>query len=263
MDISEAAMAEISRQYTYDDALGEYPGLRFAPSSAAILAQLRATYPLMETIDGAKDDVERLRRLRWWVHTRWDHDGWNEPSANDPLTILREAAAGASFRCVEYSIVLAAVLTAVGLPARTLGLMTADAATREAGAAHMVTEAWLPDRRRWVMADGQCETSLLLSGIPLSGIEAQTAILTRRDEVQIDTAGTYVGREDYLEWIEPYLVFLRAPVEQRFDGRDDIAPPDLMLVPRELPAPTIFQRKWPITGVEITHSLPRFYAEPA
>ena len=44
-------------------------------------------------------------RLLHWVHMRWQHDGLNEPTRRDALTILREARDGKNFRCVEYAIV--------------------------------------------------------------------------------------------------------------------------------------------------------------
>ena len=249
--------------YTYDETPVRSAELRFAPSNEPILRRLLADYPIEQVVTGANDDLERLRRIRSWVHSRWRHDGWNEPSKNDPLTILHEAEAGASFRCVEYSIVLAAVLTAIGIPARPLALMTADAETREYGAAHQVTEAWLPDRAAWVMTDGQFDITPIAAGLPVNAVGLQRALATSPETVEIDTTASHFEHSEYLEWIAPYLVFLSTPVEQRFDGaeKDDVHP-DLMLVPNELEPPTVFQRKWPIKHVVATRSLNAFYAPP-
>lgn len=253
----------MSATYTYNEKLRHSVGLRIASPNEPILRQLLAEYPIEQVIDGAGDDLERVKRARTWVHSRWRHDGWNEPTKSDPLTILREAETGTSFRCVEYTIVLAAALTAIGIPARTLTLMTADTETREYGAAHQVAEAWLPDRAAWVMADGQFDITPLAGDTPLSAIGLQRALATTPNNVEIDTASNYFGRDEYLEWIEPYLVFLSAPLEQRFDGAAKNAErPDLMLVPNELEAPKIFQRKWPIQYVVTTRSSCAFYAPP-
>jgi hypothetical protein len=86
-----------------------------------------------------------------------------------------------------------------------------------------------------------------------------------REAIRLDSVTKFVERDEYFEWIEPYLVFLRVPVVQRFD---DDSPeidgePDLMLVPSELKMPSVFQRKWPITGVVETRSVSVFYTPPS
>lgn len=49
------------------------------------------------------------------------------------------------FRCVEYSIVAAGALNALGIPARTVGLRTKYVETELWSAGHVVAEAYLKD----------------------------------------------------------------------------------------------------------------------
>ncbi|CAA9580427.1 MAG: hypothetical protein AVDCRST_MAG86-2717 [uncultured Truepera sp.] len=92
----------------------------FAPTDAPELHELRERYGLEALVKDSENDLEKVRRLCAWVHLRWQHDGLNEPSSPDPLTILEEAAQGKSFRCVEYGIVVAACTAGLGLPSRVL-----------------------------------------------------------------------------------------------------------------------------------------------
>jgi hypothetical protein len=95
------------------------------------MTRLRSEYHLEQIVQDEKGDYAKLLRLVAWAHRSWKHDGSNEPSKPDPLTILEEAAKGKQFRCVEYSIVLAAAARAVGMPSRVLGLKRQDAETAE------------------------------------------------------------------------------------------------------------------------------------
>src|SRR5690606_22998737 len=94
--------------------------------SNAYLAELREQYPIEKLVKDAKDDQEKALRILHWVHSQWPHNGDNQPSKSDALTILKEAKSGKNFRCVEYGIVSAACLNAIGLKARVLALKTKD-----------------------------------------------------------------------------------------------------------------------------------------
>ena len=89
------------------------PPFRWSHPDTPYLRQLRETHDLETLVADARSDYVKVRALRRWVSERWSHDGRNEPSRNDPLTILEEAAGGDSFRCVKYSIVLSGALTAL------------------------------------------------------------------------------------------------------------------------------------------------------
>jgi Transglutaminase-like superfamily len=127
---------------------------RFDDPNQAKLKQLRDEYRLGDVIAGKKTELDKQIALMTWVHGRWRHDGWNEPSSSDALTILKEAAAGRHFRCVEYSVTLAQVLQAVGFPARRIGLRR-DGVSYGAGKGHVVSEVWNNELGKWILLDGQ------------------------------------------------------------------------------------------------------------
>src|SRR5688572_14288990 len=99
------------------------------PENNTFLKQLRTEYDLDEVIKGAKTDTEKALKIMNWVHNQWKHNGSNQPTKSDALTILQEAKEGKMFRCVEYGIVTASALNAIGLRSRVLALKTKDVET--------------------------------------------------------------------------------------------------------------------------------------
>ncbi|HEY6565393.1 MAG TPA: transglutaminase-like domain-containing protein, partial [Pirellulaceae bacterium] len=143
------------------------------------LTRLRTEFKLDQVVAGRTSDYRRTQAVCHWVRGRWEHNGSNEPRRPDPISILQEATEGRQFRCVEYAIVLSGALSSLGIPARVVGLMTEDAETRTSGAGHVVAEAYLPDRQRWIMCDGQWDVIPLLDGKPLSALGLQEALADR------------------------------------------------------------------------------------
>lgn len=231
-----------------------YP-FRWSDQDDPYLAELRAAYAL-DAAAGAGSDLERARALTAWVHGRWHHDGGNVPARPDPLSILREAERGRSFRCVEYATVLAGALSAVGIPARVLTLMTADVETRPAAAAHAVTEAWLPDRRRWLMLDAQWGTVQVARGEPLNALQLGRVFARSAGR------GGAAPLRPYFAWIAEYLHFLEAPLDARIPVPAGADPRRLMLLPADARPPRVFQGKWALTDVLHTRSETAFYPDP-
>jgi hypothetical protein len=140
------------------------------------MKELRERYRLAEVIAGKNSELEKQLALLAWVHGRWRHDGWNEPSSSDALTILKEAEAGKHFRCVEYSITLAQVLQAMGFPARKIGLRR-DGASYGIGKGHVVTEVWNNELGKWILLDGQNNATWRDGGIVLDAAEVRERYL--------------------------------------------------------------------------------------
>lgn len=134
-------------------------------------AQLRVEYELDDVLSGIDDQFEQVAALAGWVNSRWSHSGTNMPSSLNPLVILEEAEEGASFRCVEYSVVMAGAAQAMDMPARVVGLKTRHAATARSGAGHVVAEVWLDDLGKWVVADPQFGYVFMSDGVPLNAVE--------------------------------------------------------------------------------------------
>lgn len=251
-----AAMLMQVLQFGGDDA-----PLVFMRSSAdePYLTRLRETYKLGDVIAGANDDYDRVRAISRWVRTRWNHNGSNTPQKSDPISILEEAAAGKQFRCVEYAQVLAAALTAVRIPARVLAIATADVETRESGAGHVVAEAWLADRQKWIMVDGQFDVIPTLDGQPLNAVELQRAIASRAKGLGVASlSDTKAGR--YFDWVAPYLYYFHTPLDSRYPSAASRT--ELCLLPVGAKPPTVFQKKWSFGSNAFTHSVALFYAPP-
>ena len=240
------------------------PQFRWSSPDEAYLQKLRDEYDLGAVAAHAVNDYEKVKTVRKWVRNLWAHDGWNQPSQNDPLTILREAAEGRNFRCVEYAIVTCGVLTALGVPARTMSLKTQDVETREVGASHVVLEAYLKSLRKWVFVDSQWDVTPFLQEEPLNAVELQHAMVTQPELLRLDTSSDTEGSE-YLTWIAPYLFYFDVPFDNRITAQNSLWRLEdlnhLMLVPLGAPEPTTFQRNWSLKGVKYTHSVRTFYPD--
>ena len=223
------------------------------------LTNLRTTYQLDALVAGKTTDFERVQAVCAWVHQQWKHNGRNTPQRYDPTSILQEAAQGKQFRCVEYGIVLVGALTALGIPARTLGLEMADVETRKSGAGHVLAEAWLADQHKWMLVDGQWDVIPLLNGVPLNAVELQKALAEHQSGLTVASpAGT--STRHYSRWIQPYLYYFDTGLDGRIGGRCE--PGDLYLVPLEAPNPARFQGSEPVKNRLYTHSAAAFYRPP-
>jgi hypothetical protein len=118
------------------------------------MAELRERYQLAAVVAEGRTQLEQQLAMLAWVHNRWAHDGWTHASKPDGLTVLREAAEGKRFACVEYSRALAHALIAVGFPARAVGL-SREGVSYGMGKGHVVTEVWNDELGKWILLDGQ------------------------------------------------------------------------------------------------------------
>lgn len=246
--------------------------------------ELRTKYELEKLVASAPDDTAKLVALTGWAHSRWEHNGSNQPSRPDPLTILKESGEGKRFRCVEYGEVITGAAQALGMPARVLGIKTSDAATRRVGAGHVVAEVWLADRGKWAFADGQFGYVPMLNGVPLNAVEFQRAVAAEEPGLTLASAEGPVSdqaRQSYLRWVSPYLYYFDFVFDER-QFKDDAAgaagsagtgstttgsagsygtPNRLELVPKGAPNLTVFQRTMTFTAT-YTSDPAVFYRSP-
>lgn len=215
-------------------------------------------HPSASSLENAKD-------ILGFTHNLFSHDGNNKPSATDPLTILIEAKAGQSFRCVEYSILATGLLWAYGIPARTLGLKTRDVETREYGAGHVVIEFWNSETKNWIMCDIQAGVIMGDSKSNFSAYELRAALdagtkpeYTLITHSRFDSTEKYQDRYSYIEWIKQYLYFIDTPVHLSLGNEDRQAQQIVMLVPLNVRPPKIFQGMFKMNAL-YTHSIIDFY----
>ncbi len=242
-----------------------YPELKTDP----YLAELRETHQLEKVVAEDKTDLEKALSILNWTHQQWEHNGSNEPSKPDALTILNETKQGKKFRCVEYGLVVTDALQAIGLHARMLGLKTRDVETCKAAAGHVLAEVWLKEFNKWAILDGQFNILPVLEGKPLNAVEFQSAIVQSKP-VQFMRKSGIVPKENrraYFHFISHYLFYFDVSLDERrlVDNniRDKIdGKTRLMLVPSGAKNPEIFQQKYPMRYCVYTHSLADFYKPP-
>jgi len=233
--------AKETHRVDWNDAPGEPPTVLADAPDCEELGRLRREHGLDAVVADCETDRERLLAIVSWARSAFEHNGSNEPSAGDPLTILSEAAEGGAFRCVEYATLVVAAARALGLPARELCLATRDVETRSSGAGHVVAEIWLPDLGKWAYADAQKGIVPERDGVPLNAVEFRVAIWN--EDPGLVCAGAPDGDcGQYESWVLPYLFYFLVRADQRFYGDAPEDARDVMLVPEGARRPGIFQR---------------------
>jgi Transglutaminase-like superfamily len=236
------------------------------------MRRLRTENRLLDLIQSKVDDKDKALALLNWTHQQWEHNGGNEPSHSDALTILKEARAGKKFRCVEYGIVSTSALFSVGMKARVLGIKTKDVETAKTSAGHVLAEVWLSDIKKWALIDGQFNAMPTLEGVPLNAVEFQKAITDKKPFKLINSGGELSAKatRDYLKFVRVYLYYFNTSFDVNYGNSND---PDairykienkssLMLVPMGAKNPVVFQRKWPMDYLIYTNNVKDFYDEP-
>jgi hypothetical protein len=143
---------------------------------------LRTAYDLPGIAGDDPAEFARIRRVLAWAATRWSHSGDNECRDANALKLLRRAERGERFRCVEYAILLANSLTALGHPARMVGLARYPVA-HGIGRGHVVTEVWSNEFDKWIILDAQNNAWWTAgAGSPLSADECRQLYVTGQGE---------------------------------------------------------------------------------
>ena len=232
------------------------------------LLTIKQLYGLDSVANLGNSEFEKILHLLKWTNNRWTHNGSNEPSKSNTITILKEASEGKKFRCVEYGIVLRTVLASNDIKARTLGLKTRDVETTKYGAGHVLTEVWSTQFNKWFMLDAQFNIVPVLDNIPLNAVEFQNAIIQRKNFKLVDIDGEVESKlaQGYMDFIPHYLYYFDYAFDQREVAYDELFKVNdkgyLMLVPLGAKKPTVFQRKWPMNYFEYTNSMNDFYRKP-
>ncbi len=231
----------------FDAALATDPvRVKRPATNSETLRTLRETYKLDAIVAGAADDLDRIRRMCRWVHGRTSHQGWDGDLPSDALGLLQVAEKGGQWRCVEYGIVLAGCLNAVGIPARQVGGQARDEETIAVGAGHVFAEAWIADRQRWMFVDAQMDiVGLDSDGTPMNSVEFRNSLSRPTPPI-------------------PYplgLAFCMNYFVAGFEAADGTRT-SIMLGPIGSKMPTKFQRVLSRAPDRFTHRLADMYAPP-
>jgi len=226
------------------------------------MLQMREEFDYDELAAGAKTDLERARIVCDWVHKRWEHKGDCEPPKNDPIRILKDARRGMKFSCREYALVAAGCLNSLGIRARIVQLMPKDVANHPLGSYHYVTQAYLNDRKKWIMIDPQWNIIPMLKNYPLSIVELQPALAKGFKGLTWGVCTDSLAAL-YKEGIGEYLYFLIAVFDNRVEGTALPRPVKggLMLVPIGCKVPGYFDSLARMK-ITVTNNLSEFYGMP-
>jgi len=233
------------------------------------LRELRQSYKLDSMTDNINNEFEKIKIILDWTHLQWEHDGNNNPSKPDALTILKEARSGKKFRCVEYGIVASSALNSIGITARVLGMKTRDVEKVRYGAGHVVSEVYSTSLNKWIFIDPQFNVIPVLNGKPLNAVEFQNAIVNDRNNLKLINLNGDLSTEDfnnYINWVAKYLFYFDVLFDQRKGNEPNYKDIDGMtkitLVPIGEKEPKIFQRRSKIDFSFYTNSLNDFYRSP-
>ena len=234
----------------------------FTGSSEPYLKELADFVDLGSIIADAGNDLERTALITGYVSGLWNHDSRNTPSSNDPLTILREVKEGERFRCVEYSIVLHGLLSALDIPCRFINLRQLQ--PELTNDAHVVCEVFLRDLRRWILVDPQWNRIPIIREIPASTVELQQAVASADSNI------SYYGKgrdSRYTRWMARYLVYMHTNPDCRV-GVTSFNHKNILLVPVNAPIPAYLSKwhaenKYEISRSSIvTNNIDLFYSPP-
>ncbi|MFN3199451.1 MAG: transglutaminase-like domain-containing protein [Bradymonadia bacterium] len=230
--------------------------LRFDEMASANAQALREEFDLPALVANTRTQLEAHTAVLAWVHDRWAHSGLNEPVSPNALDILHAVQEGARFRCVEYSIVLAQALNALGYPARVVSLRQAGM-SYGTGKGHVISEVWNDDLRQWVAVDGQNNAYWTHEGRPLSARQVQ--MLRHRGkagEIELVHGGsTWMPKPPNREmWLSYFHAFQLAHDNRIFDKNpahaEKSSTAKSFLLPHGVTPELLFQGA-PLEGVDI------------
>jgi len=234
------------------------------------LRELRNTYKLDVLANSHERELDKILSILDWTSNQWEHNGSNNPSRQDALTILKEAHEGKQFRCVEYGIVATSALNSIGIPARTIGLKTRDVEKVMRGGGHVVTEVFSKEYDKWIFIDPQFDIMPVLNGNPLNGVEFQKEIYNKNVNLKLINKQGELNKtdsENYIKWVGKYLFYFDVLFDQSTLNSNNFKSINRMtkltLVPVGCKEPRIFQRHSKIDYSYYTSSLNDFYRKPS
>ncbi len=162
--------------YDCPDFIGDYTQIDYGDPLSPRSSMLLDEFPIEDAVSGCASEFEEQLALKRWVRSQWNH-GWSVDfdTVTDGLDILRSVAKGEQFCCGHYARVFADCATALGWPARLVGLsIEACGFPRNynvGNVGHAVAEVWSNDLRKWVAMDPDLNCHYECDGVPLSALE--------------------------------------------------------------------------------------------
>ncbi|SDM36202.1 Transglutaminase-like enzyme, putative cysteine protease [Daejeonella rubra] len=188
--------------------------------SLPALQEFRKQFQLDKIVEGAKTELDKIKRLRAWVAGSWD---WflPNPELNDLLTwdarkiltapdkSLNLAQKGGN--CLHYAIVFAQACQSFGIPARIVNTNYAI------WGGHELVEVWSGEFEKWIMVDPNFDSMFYgkQNGVPLNILELHQVFLETyypgKELVDRDS-WSFEDRDRRAEKIDPETLPIRMEV---------------------------------------------------
>jgi hypothetical protein len=142
----------------------------------AELAEIRLANKLDELVAGAATEMEKMIRIRHWVHEQWTYD---PPMPPYPAWDAREILRRKQGFCVQYAIVCMQCALSMGLQARfTFGIVPRGR-TGNNVCGHEVVEYWSNEHAKWVLMDASQDETFVdaRTGVPSSMLDLHQEVL--------------------------------------------------------------------------------------
>jgi hypothetical protein len=140
------------------------------------LKKMRDEYNPGAAMEGAKTELEKILRLRHWVHSQFPIDDTCSFPYEDPFDILEEAKkTGRGFYCAHYEVVAHCVYSAYGFASRMV-YCDVDYTKQPKGAQHAINEVYCNELGKWIAIDCKWDNHFERGGVPLSALETMEAV---------------------------------------------------------------------------------------
>lgn len=218
-------------------------------------------------IAASKSDLERLLLLCNYTHGMLGKKENSEFLEGPLIPAIERNRQGKRMQRDLPAKALTFFLRSVGMQARTVFVMTDDAALKRSGSGHSLTEVWLADIGKWCMADAEFNLLPVLEELPLTALEFQQAITNNRPYKLLDRYGEKSEKEvvKYLSFIPHRLFYFVTRVDQRPVGSGSCTASGkryVMLLPNERDAPPYFQRDLLLEDHHVLRASSDFYRSP-
>jgi len=152
-----------------------------------MLESIAMRYRLAEVIAPARSEFEQLLLLRHWVY-RNIPQGWPTQNLDEPWLLGDFARSGNTFYCTHYSWLLMYVATAMGWPARHIGI-DRDHDEGQRSTHHGVCDVFCYELDKWIVFDTMYDLHYESDDIPLSVLEIRNTFLEKGSAAMVKAIG--------------------------------------------------------------------------
>lgn len=197
---------------------GEFQkGLSESIAYATGRTNLSKQYPIAEN-DKGDSDMKRAVAMLAFISDNMFHNGSVSLKAGDSARDIMDYSFAKGrergVNCMALSSALTECLAEIGIPARTVFMMPASPYDADN---HVVTEAWLSDKKRWIMLDPTYKLYAYSDNEPLCIMELRTR-LAKQESVYFGEEAAYNGaridKDEILRYYAKDMYWFQMATEQ-------------------------------------------------